>query len=46
MANTWIEALKKWNATKNKGKMYCIPKKGTTEYEQVRAIMNKLNKKK
>ncbi len=34
---SWIEALKIWN--KQKGGKYVIPKKGTPEYEQVRAVM-------
>lgn len=33
----WIEALKHWNS-KNGGK-YVIPKKGTAEYDAVRALM-------
>ena len=42
--NLWIEAVKEWNATKNKG-AYKIPKTGTAEYRQVKAIMSKLEKK-
>lgn len=34
----WVEALKIWNAEHNPGK-YCVVKKGTPEYDQVRAIM-------
>lgn len=34
---TWIEALKAWNA--KKGGKYMIPKKGTAEYDEVRALM-------
>lgn len=33
----WIEALKHWNS-KNGGK-YVIPRKGSAEYEEVRALM-------
>lgn len=33
----WIEALKEWNS-KNGGK-YTIPRKGSAEYEEVRALM-------
>ena len=33
---SWLEALKEWNFDKT---MWCIPKKGTEEYDQVRAIM-------
>lgn len=41
----WIEALKKWNTTKNKGK-WKIPKKGTKEYDQVKKMMTKTTKTK
>lgn len=34
---TWVSALKAWN-TKRGGK-YMIPKKGTAEYDEVRALM-------
>ena len=34
----WIQALKKWNTEKNTGK-WKIPKKGTTEYNQVKSMM-------
>lgn len=37
---SWMEALKKWNKEMNKGK-YKIPKKGTAEYKQVKALMKK-----
>lgn len=33
----WIEALKKWNEGSSK---WCIPRKGTKEYEEVMAIKN------
>jgi hypothetical protein len=33
----WMEALKQYNSAKG---MWCIPKKGTTEYFEVRALMN------
>jgi len=33
---TWIEALKKWNAGKP---AWCIPRKGSKEYDEVKAIM-------
>lgn len=36
MPNSWIEALKKWNEGKG---MWCLPKKGTKDYEEVRALM-------
>lgn len=34
MPNTWIEALKKWNA--EKGGPWCVPKKGSPEMEAVK----------
>ena len=34
---TWIEALKKWN--KDKGGKYEIPKKGSSGYNEVKALM-------
>ena len=36
---TWIEALKQWNA--KKGGKYVIPKKGTKEHDEVKAMMGK-----
>lgn len=36
MPNAWIEALKKWNEGKG---MWCLPKKGTKDYDEVRALM-------
>jgi len=33
----WIEALKVYNA----GKMWCVPRKGTPEYDEVKKIMNR-----
>jgi len=36
MPNAWITALKKFN--KGKG-TWCLPKKGTKEYDEVRALM-------
>jgi len=36
---TWIEALKKYNA--KKGGHYVIPKKGTPEHAEVKAMMGK-----
>ena len=35
---TWVAAVKEWNARTNKGK-YCVPKKGTAEYDAVKRIM-------
>jgi hypothetical protein len=34
----WIVALKEWNQAK--GGAWCVPRKGTPEYNQVRAIMS------
>jgi len=34
----WIQALKQWNTSK--GGAWCVPKKGTTDYDEVRAIMS------
>ena len=33
----WIDALKVYNA----GKMWCVPRKGTPEYDEVKKIMNR-----
>lgn len=33
---SWVAALKEWNA--RKGGCWCIPRKGTAEYEEVKAI--------
>jgi hypothetical protein len=38
MVNSWITALKKWNQ-KNPDGHWCVPKKGTQDYEEVRKIM-------
>lgn len=35
----WIQALKAWNQ-KNGGK-WCIPKKGTADYNEVKKLMTK-----
>jgi hypothetical protein len=40
MANKWITALKKWNEGRDK---YCIPKRGTPEYDEVRKIMGEMS---
>lgn len=39
MGSSWIEALKKWNTTANKSGNWCVPKKGTSDYEAVRKMM-------
>lgn len=36
MVNAWLKALKEWNSTRD---MWCMPRKGTAEYDQVRALM-------
>ena len=36
MPNAWLTALKEWNSGRD---MWCMPKKGTAEYNQVRALM-------
>ena len=43
---TWMQALKEWNATVNKSDAWCIPRKGTKEYKQVRKLMGDPTKKK
>ena len=37
--HTWLEALKKYN--EKKGGKYVIPKKGTKEHAEVKAMMGK-----
>jgi hypothetical protein len=41
MTNSWVLALKEYN----KGRIYSIPKKGTLEYEKVKKIQLKYEKK-
>lgn len=36
VSRTWLAALKLWNSDKE---MWCIPKKGTSQYAEVRALM-------
>ena len=45
MANAWVEALKEYNKNNKTG--FCIVKKGTKEYDEVKILMNKnkVNKK-
>jgi hypothetical protein len=38
MPNKWITALKQWNG--EKGGPWCVPRKGSPEYDEVRAIMD------
>ena len=37
MSLTWIQALKKWN---EKSETWCIPRKGSKQYDEVKALMN------
>jgi hypothetical protein len=37
MVNAWMTALKEWN--RRKGGPWCIPRKGTSDYNAVRALM-------
>lgn len=41
MSNSWIKALKIFNKNKNE---WCVPKKGTTEYNEVKKIIVADNK--
>jgi hypothetical protein len=38
MPSTWITALKEWNQGKS---TWCIPQKGSSEYNEVKAIMDR-----
>jgi hypothetical protein len=43
---SWIKALKTWNDSKKDHKnAWCVPKKGTLEYNQVINIMHGINNK-
>jgi hypothetical protein len=42
MANSWIKALKKYND--KKGGSWCVPKKGSAEYEKVKSMMTSVDK--
>ena len=37
--NSWMTALREWNQKHNTRGSWCIPKKGTTEYDKVRQMM-------
>lgn len=37
--SSWLSALKEWN--KKKGGKYVIPKKGSSDYNEVKKLMNK-----
>ena len=43
MVNYYMEALKMWNKENNKGK-WCIPKKGSTSYNEVMEIKAQMEK--
>lgn len=43
MVNSWISALKKWNSQQPSGN-WCVPKKGTKDYEEVRKFMGEPTK--
>lgn len=43
MVNSWISALKKWNSQQPSGH-WCVPKKGTKDYEEVRKFMGEPTK--
>jgi hypothetical protein len=43
MSNSWIKALKELNSDKD---TFCIPKKGTKMYNDVKIIQKKLDDKK
>lgn len=36
----WIKALKAWND--KKGGQYCVPKKGTSDYDEVKSLMDRM----
>lgn len=43
--NAWIEALKDWNnAELHRGEMWCLPKKGSKQINQVKKVMEKIKK--
>ena len=44
MKLTWIQALKKWNESNNG--TWCVPRKGSQAYDEVKAIMTGEEKKK
>ena len=37
-ANNWVQALKMWNEAQGPKGMWCIPKKGTAAYDEVKAM--------
>ena len=40
MTNKWMSALKKWNEKHSTTTRFCIPKRGTADYDKVRELMN------
>jgi len=43
--NAWIDALKDWNnAELHRGQMWCLPKKGSKQINQVKKVMEKIKK--
>ena len=44
MVNSWITALRKWNQ-KNPDGHWCVPKKGTKDYEEVKKLMGPASSK-
>ena len=40
MANAWIQALKEYNKNNKTG--FCIVKKGTKDYDEVKKLMEKM----
>ena len=43
MVNYYMQALKQWNAESNTGK-WCIPKRGTAEYNEVMRLKAQMEK--
>jgi len=37
--NTWMQALREWNGSQSS---WCLPKKGTKEYDEVRTIQHRI----
>lgn len=42
--NSYIEALKQWNKNNNPGR-WCIPKKGSNEYDEIMKIKKDMEEK-
>jgi len=40
MANAWVQALKEYNKNNKNG--FCIVKKGTKDYDEVKKLMDKI----